>query len=229
MIKILKDWLEIGEANKFLNKKGLQKHSTEKNWDMYHLYTILEPMPREINLIDIGCGKLMTLKLLYAMGFKNLYGIDLSISLRSRLSQATRMWRRRSLKATFHLYKYDITKTRFSDQAFDVGICISVLEHGVNLEKFLAESHRILKKEGLLFITTDYWEEDIKVNHDNKPFDLPWKIFSKKDIEQFIKLSYDYGFSLYKDSFIPECRDRCVLWNNQEYTFLCMVLKKGKT
>lgn len=229
MIKVLQDWLEIGEADKFLSRKGLSKHSTvEKSWDLYQLFGIIVSMPREIKIIDLGCGELKVLKFLYAMGIKNLYGIDLRIAWRNRLSQLIRMWRERSLRVPFHLYKGDLTETKFPNQSFDLAICVSVIEHGVNLEKFFSESSRILKPEGLLFITTDYWEEEIQVNDDNKPYGLSWKIFSKKDIEYFIKLSYKFGFFLYKDSSIPTCSDRCIIWNNQEYTFLNIILKKTK-
>ena len=77
MIRVLQDWLEIGEADKILGRKGLPKHTdSDKNWDLYLMYTIVESMSREKKIIDLGCGDAFSLKLLYAMGFKNLYGID---------------------------------------------------------------------------------------------------------------------------------------------------------
>ena len=227
MVKVLQNWIEIGEANKFLSKKGLPRYSTaEKNWDLRQLYSIIESIPRHSTIIDLGCSGLIPLKLLHAMGFENLYGIDLSLSWKNRLSQVIRMWRNRSLRAPFYLYKGDLTKTEFPAQTFDLAICISVIEHGVDLKDFLAESHRILKPSGSLFITTDYWEKGVQANNDNNPFGLPWKIFSKEKIEQFIRLSYDFGFSPYGDLSIPACSDKCVTWNNQEYSFLCMAFKK---
>lgn len=229
MIRILENWLEIGEANKFLARNGFHRHeSPEKNWDLYLLYTIVESMHRQQKIIDLGCGDIHALKLLYTLGFKNLYGIDLSISIRSRISQIYRMWRKRTLKVPFHIYKRDLTKTKFPDQMFDVAICISVIEHGVNLEELLRESNRILKPGGILFITTDYWEDKIQANDNNRPFGLTWKVLSKSDIEYFMKISYDFGFSLYKDSSIPKCSDRCIVWNGHEFTFLSIVLRRLK-
>lgn len=227
MIEVLQDWLEIGEANKILNRKRLPIHeASDKNWDLYRVYTIVESMPREKKIIDLGCGDAFALKLLYAMGFKSLYGIDFSINWRARVGQITRMWRARSLKVPYRLYKGDLTTTKFSARTFDVALGISVIEHGVNLEKFLIESFRILKPGGLLFITNDYWEEEIQINASVRPYGLSWKIFSKQDIEHFIKLSYDVGFFLYRDSPFPKCSDRCIVWKNHEYTFLNIVLKK---
>lgn len=228
MVKILQNWLEIGEANKFLSRNNLPKHShnAEKSWDLYQLYTIVKSMPQEIRIIDLGCGDLFALKLLYAMGFKNLYGIDLSLPLRNRLNQIYIMCKNRSVRVPFYLYKEDLTKTHFSEQMFDLIVCVSVIEHGVDIEKFFWESYRLLKPGGILFLTTDYWEEKINVGKVNKPFNFTWKIFSKEDIEDIINTAYKLNFSLYKNSDIPACSDRCIIWNNQEYTFLALVFKK---
>ena len=230
MIKVVKNWQEIGEANKFFNNKELPKyHYPEKNWDMYLLYYLVESMPLDGKIIDLGCGELYALKLLYAMGFKNLYGIDLAIPLKNRLSQVYRMWKKHSFKASFHLYKGDLTKSSFSDQMFNLAICISVIEHGVNIEEFFLESSRLLKPGGILFITTDYWEEEIKISRYNKFFRLPWKIFSRIDIEGIIRIAGKYNLSLYKNSPIPDCSDKCIVWNKQEYTVLALIFKKSKS
>ena len=88
MIKVLQDWVEIGEANKSLGRLALPKHSSaEKNWDFYQLYQLMESQQRELKIVDLGCGGGDTLRLLGAMGFENLLGIDLSIRLQDRLRQ----------------------------------------------------------------------------------------------------------------------------------------------
>lgn len=227
MIKVLQNWLEIGEANKFLNINALPKHghNIEKNWDLYQLYDIAKPISKEAKIVDLGCGNLFALKLLYAMGFKNLYGIDLSMPLRNRLNQIYIMWKSHSLKLPFHLYSQDLTKTSFPERAFDLAICVSVIEHGVDIDKFFMESKRLLKPGGILFITTDYWEEKINIEKDNLPFGLHWQIFSKKDLEDIIVRAGKFNFYLYDNSSIPACLDRCIIWNKQEYTFLGLVFK----
>lgn len=224
MIKVLQNWLEIGEAGKFLAKKFLPAYpGGEKNWDLYNLYKIVESMPRGAKIVDLGCGGLMALKFLYAMGFKNLSGINLTISLKDRLSQLARMLRSRLMRVPFHLFKGDITKTKFFNNSFDLVVCTSVLEHGVNLEQFLIESKRILKHQGLLFISVDYWKDEIQADKEKQPFGLPHKVFSKKNIEDFIELAKTFGFSLYEDSSIPQTQSKCIFWNKKEYTFLSMV------
>jgi len=228
MIKVLQDWTEIGTATKYLGQKHLPKHeSAEKNWDFYQLARLLEPMPLQTKLIDLGCGNAFTLRLFCALGFENIYGIDLSISCMARLRQLSKMARSRSLRLPFHLRKADITQTGFPSDYFDLASCISVIEHGVDLDKFLAESSRILKPGGLLFITTDYWPEEIKIDPDLQPYNLSWKIFSQSDIVRFIKQASEFGFSLCEETTIPSCSQKCAAWNGREYTFINVVLKKG--
>jgi SAM-dependent methyltransferase len=227
MIDVLQNWSEIGEATKFLIGKGLPTYpGAEKNYDLYHLYKIVESMPRRVKIVDLGCGGLMVLKFLYAMGFKNLYGIDLTITIGDRIRQLTRMLRERSPRIPYHLRRGDITKTKFPANIFDIAICVSTIEHGVDLEKFLSESGRILKPGGLLFVTTDYWSEKIHVNENEKPFGLPYKIFSEEDIKDFIKLAEKFGFSLCNGSTIPKVSNKCIAWRYKEYTFICVVFKK---
>lgn len=230
MIKVLKSYTEIEKANDFLDRYALPKngHTPEKNWDLYQLYAIAEKMPREIKIIDLGCGSLFALKLLRALGFRNLYGIDLSMPLRNKLTQAYWMWRSRSLYVPFHLYRGDLTATRFPAQMFDSAVCLSVLEHGVDMEKLFAEMRRLLRPGGSLFITIDYWEDKINIQQDSKPFSLAWKIFCKRDVEDIIGLAHKSGFSLSDNSIIPACSDKCVIWNNQEYTFLAMVFTRNR-
>ena len=49
----------------------------------------------------------------------------------------------------------NILRTRFGPETFGVVTCLSVIEHGVDLEGFIAETARILRTDGLLIISTD--------------------------------------------------------------------------
>lgn len=159
------------------------------------------------------------------MGFKNLYGIDLYMPLKNYFSQFLMMRDKRSFKMPFHLQKGDLTKTGFPDKMFDMAVCVSVIEHGVNLENFFVEVGRLLKPGGTLFITTDYWDQKILISKNKKPFGLDWKIFSKEEVKEMVDVAYKYGFSS-DDSTLPCSSNKCVAWNGQEYTFIVMVLTK---
>lgn len=227
MIKVLRGWQEIGEATKFIKRRGLPEYlGCEKNWDLVQLFNIVHDMPRGIKIVDLGCGNLEVLKFLSAAGFANLFGMDLHISLRCRISQAARMARARGFSPPFRLKEGNIVKTGFPDGSFDLAVCVSVIEHGVDIDMFLREASRILARQGILFITTDYWDEHIDVGNDIRPFGLPWKVFSKQEIETLLERSAYYGFTQYQHSVIPPCSDKCIVWRGKEYTFLSIVLVK---
>ncbi len=228
MIKVLQDWLDIGEAKMNLEKKHLPAHIVcEKNWDIFEVFKIANPLPRAAKIVDLGYMGLGVLKLLYARDFKNIYGVDLSFCLKDRLSQIIKMYRGRTLKVPFHLFRGDLTQTRFPDSFFDMATSISVIEHGVDQQKFLREVFRILKRGGMLFLTVDYWEEEVNTDNNIRAYGLPWKIFSKKEIKQFLNLSHNCGFSLVENMPIPGCNDKCVVWNNYEYTTLSILFQKN--
>lgn len=227
MIKVLQDWREIGQAYKFLSHKELPRHnSAEKCWDFCQLHGLVEGLDRGVKMIDLGCSGVDTLKLLNGMGFENLTGVDLNIGCRDRMWQAVRMWRGRTLRRPFRLYKRDLTRTGFPETSFDVATCISVIEHGVDCEKFLSEASRLLRPGGLLFVTADYWQEKIDVSDDAGEYGMPWGILCRKDVEAFVSSAGRYGFEPCQDVVVPDCAERCVVWHGQEFTFVSLTFKK---
>lgn len=228
MINVLKNWTQIGDATQSLQRKYLPRHlSPEKNWDLYELVNLLTPLPRDLKIIDLGCGDLYALQALEKIGFKNLTGVDVALAWRHRFDQAKGMLKRLTARPSYSLRKRDILKTGFKDDTFDAAICISVIEHGVPLKDFFREAYRILAPQGILFMTTDYWQDKIEVSSTLRAFKRPWKIFSRTDIEELLAISKDTGFSPYKDTNIPDCENRCVVWNEREFTFINVILKKS--
>src|ERR1700730_12004566 len=56
----------------------------------------------------------------------------------------------------------DITSTGFSDQSYAFVACLSVIEHGVEIESFMTEAARLLKRGGCLFLSFDYWNDPVE-------------------------------------------------------------------
>ena len=186
-------------------------------------------MDRSARAVDLGCGGLCTLKLLSAMGFSDLHGVDLNVRCVDRAAQLLHMWRGRTLTTPFKLHNRDLTRTRFADASFDLATCVSVIEHGVSFERFLSEANRILKPSGLLFVTADYWEDPVDVSDVPDQYNRPWTILSRRDIEQLLALASQHGFELCEnDATIPPCDDRCIVWQEKEYTAIAIgLVKKG--
>ncbi|GAA6624062.1 class I SAM-dependent methyltransferase [Scytonema sp. NUACC26] len=213
MIKVLQNQQEIQVASQEIQQKGLPQHfDVYKNWDHLLISEVIANKDRQSLIIDLGCGECCTLNFLSALGFQNLYGIDLKI-LPDRKSTA------------YTLYEGDIIKTPFNSNSCDITIALSTIEHGVNLPAFFAEVSRLLKVDSLLFITTDYWEENIEIDKFIKPFGLDWKIFSRKEIEELIILAKAHNLVLEGNTNIPVCLDKPIHWY-YDYTFIALVFKK---
>ena len=176
MIKILQNWQEIQSATLEIQRQGLPLHlDIHKNWDHLLLYDVIGTQDKHLSIVDLGCGDCCTLDFLAALGFKNISGIDLKVE--------------PTADVAYGLHQGDLTKTEFVSNSCEVVTSISVIEHGVDLPAFFAEAARLLKTDGLLFLTTDYWEKPFKIDNSIKPFELEWKVFCQADIEQIIAIA----------------------------------------
>jgi ubiquinone/menaquinone biosynthesis C-methylase UbiE len=57
---------------------------------------------------------------------------------------------------SYQLSIRNLEDTKFNDQMFDYVTSLSVIEHGVNIEKYFREMSRIIKSNGYLLTSTDY-------------------------------------------------------------------------
>lgn len=215
MIRVLQYQREVELATQAIQMQGLPTHLTvQKNWDQWLLAQCLMTVDRRSPIIDLGCGDGCTLEFLAALGFQNLTGVDLEIP-----AQAS--------DRPYQLYAADMHTTPFPDHTFAVAVSVSVIEHGANLKAFFQEADRLLRSHGLLFITTDYWQQQIPIDPAIKPFNLPWKIFSYSEIETMITLAAVHGFRLITAQPIPECIETTVDWHAQQYTFIALGFQKS--
>jgi SAM-dependent methyltransferase len=227
MIKVLQNWEEIGQAVKFLADRRLPRHqSTEKCWDFSLLFQVAEPLDRQVQILDMGCGGLNTLHFLYEMGFRSLAGMDLAPPFIDRLRQIRFMRRKNLWRKPYRILKGDIISTGLGAGRFGLLTCISVLEHGVNLDQFFQESARLLQPRGRLFVTVDYWSEKIDTRTGVGEFGLPWEIFSRVEVEKMIAIARSQGLELIEPAGIPGVDQACVYWQERQYTFIAMAFVK---
>ena len=94
-------------------------------------------------ILDAGCGA--GFNTLYLRKHGKVYGIDNS-------KIALKFCKKRGLK---NIILSDIAKTKFKNNSFDIITCLGVFYHkNANPKKILKEFERILKKNGILIITT---------------------------------------------------------------------------
>jgi SAM-dependent methyltransferase len=184
-------------------------HDRPKNWDaLGAVATVLSRLGPDGSVLDAGSARYSSvLPWLRLFGLTDLVGNNLEFG--------------GDVRRDGVLFRYgDITATDFPDGRFDAVTCMSVIEHGVPLEPFLAESARILRPGGVLVVSTDY-DQDPPDTTGMTAYGQPVHIFSPADIKQLCALAETHGLRLLGDlSF--EHAERPVHWarTGLDYTFI---------
>jgi 2-polyprenyl-3-methyl-5-hydroxy-6-metoxy-1,4-benzoquinol methylase len=98
-------------------------------------------------ILDIGCNTGRTSIKFHKLGF-NVFAIDNDIKRISKLQKTNKQ---------IHFNVHDCEKVfSFKDNYFDVIWAGDIIEHLKNTEQFVSEISRIIKKEGVLILSTPY-------------------------------------------------------------------------
>lgn len=100
-------------------------------------------------VLEVGCGNGYYLSLLNRLGIKlNLTGIDID---KLALKDAKKFINDNKVK----VITADASKIPFPSNSFDKIVMSEVIEHVIDEKKVLNEVHRVLKKDGILALTTN--------------------------------------------------------------------------
>ena len=186
-----------------------------KDWDhLAAVSAILETTTPQANILDAGAELYSNvLPSLYLYGYRNLWGLNLGFRFAMK-------------RGPIHYWNGDITRTEFADGFFDAASCLSVIEHGVPLEAYFREMHRVLKPSALLITSTDYYPTAIATTG-MTAHEAPIKIFTKPEIEEILKIAERAGFELTGEVDL-DCPERPIKWETYglEYTFLLFTLRR---
>jgi len=122
--------------------KGDYHRELDSEWRYYPIYIAktdylakyLEGIPESAKILDAGCGEGVLVEKYREMGY-NITGLDLNYS-------------------SEHVTKGDLLNMPFEDEAFDIVLCLDVIEH-LNFQDqvpALREVHRILKEDGTVLL-----------------------------------------------------------------------------
>ena len=194
---------------------GLPPHpDPPKNWDsLIGLGLILQRTGPEARLLDAGAAPYsVLLPWLYLYGYQDLWGIDLTYEGERR-------------HGTITYQRGDIERTGFDDGAFDVVMCLSVIEHGVSAEAYFREAARILRPGGLLFTSTDYWCEAIDTEAATS-YGVPVTVFTPVDVSSMLQTAAAHGLHP-RQPIRMDCEERVVHWaqHGLDYTFINFALE----
>jgi SAM-dependent methyltransferase len=187
-----------------------------KSWDVLQTIEFVKRRVAPTDaILDIGCYASEILPALYAGGYRNLSGVDLNPRI-DRMPYADSIRYRVS----------DFMRTSFADGSFKAITAISVIEHGFDRDRLLAEMARLLAPGGHFVASFDYWPEKIDTTG-VKFFDLDWRIFSRREVEELIAAAAKWGLHS-SGAMDTAAGDRCVKTGGKEYTFAWLVLEKPR-
>lgn len=234
VMKVLQDKGQIGKARQELISKGASQidsfgHSVMrklglvmdvkmgdwlKSWDVLATINFLESnVKKDEPILDIGCYASEVIVALHKIGFSNLTGADLNPSLSEMPYQDS--------------IRYEVTNfmhTKFEDQSFRAITSISVIEHNFDGKSLLKEMSRLLKPGGYFIASFDYWPE--KINTAGiQFFEMDWKIFSKDEVEDFIREAATYGLVPVGDLEYGG-KEKPINCAGKQYTFGWLVFSK---
>lgn len=184
-------------------------HDRPKNWDaLGAVATVLDRCGTDARVLDAGSARYSSvLPWLRLYGLTDLVGNNLEFG--------------DDVRRDGVLFRYgDITATDFPDGRFDAVTCMSVVEHGVPLEPFLAESARILRPGGVLVVSTDY-DQDPPDTTGMTMYGTPVHIFSPGEIGELVVTAGRHGLDLLGDLALVHA-ERPVHWKRTglDYTFI---------
>ena len=102
---------------------------------------------KKINLLDIGCGGGLLSEPMCRLG-ANVVGIDASVK---NIKVAKFHAKKNKLKINYKVASPEKLKTKIK---FDVILNMEIVEHVENIDFFIRESSKLLKKNGVMFIAT---------------------------------------------------------------------------
>jgi SAM-dependent methyltransferase len=176
--------------------------------------TIANELGTDIRVLDAGAARYSSvLPWLRLLGVQELTGNNLEFTKVTKHGPVT-------------FEPGDVTATGFRDAWFDAVTCMSVIEHGVPLDRFVAETARIVRPGGLIVISTDY-DQDPPDTTGKFAYGAPVKIFGPADIEQFVALAGKSGLQLMGDLRLSH-KQRPVHWKRVDlrYTFIRLAFRR---
>jgi SAM-dependent methyltransferase len=214
---VLKTHLEWKTAVGQVETLGLPAHPVQsKNWDsLAALACILERTDTSAHILDAGsAASSVILPWLFLYGYTKLFGINLEFP---------RPFKRGSIRYE----NGDLTRTRFEPDTFEAVVCQSVLEHGVDIQAYFKEMARILKTDGVLTTSVDYYVDPVDTKG-HTPFGLPYRVFTPDDIRAMLSTAGDVGL-VPTGTVDLTCEDRPVNWKpyGLDYTYLMFTLRKS--
>lgn len=223
---VLKDAATWRRATDEAKRLRLPLHrDLPKNWDALGavgaVLDLVDDGSRSARVMDAGSARYSpVLPWLRLYGFGSAPGSLIGINLEFG-SQVTR---------DGVVFRYgDVTGTGLPTGHLDAITCMSVIEHGVPLEGFVAESARLLRPGGILAVSTDY-DQDPPDTTGKQIYGSQVHIFSPQEIRDLVALAERHDLELVGtlDDAALAHPERPVHWTrvDLDYTFILLTFRR---
>lgn len=215
---VLRSREEWEQATRTMRALRLPTHPDgSKNWDTLAALssTLAHTTPAD-RVLDAGAALYSTfLPALRLYGYTDLVGTNLEFG-------------RPVSFGGVRLEHGDIESTGFASGSFGAVVCLSVIEHGVDVRAFVTEAARLVRPGGVVFVSTDYWADGVDTS-DKTAYGTPVRIFDRASIEDIIEVAQEVGLEIDGGPIDLSCADRAVHWKRQDlrYTYVAITFRRG--
>lgn len=139
----------------YYNQKYFQDRLEGQKCMAFSIWKFLEKQGIK-TILDVGCGSGWLINYLNHRSFKA-QGCD-------KADEAVKL-AKKIVKPSSLVIKASATKLPYQDSSFDAILGVSIIEHLTRTEakKFLAEAHRVLKKDGWIFLVTPNYATPLRL------------------------------------------------------------------
>lgn len=218
---ILQSVSEWRAASQVARRLGLPVHpDPPKTWDtLLAVSAVLRYAPRHGRILDAGGERYsVLLPSLQRYGYRDLHAINPA-------------FRGPTQRASIRYLPGDATRTAWPDRSIHAITCLSVVEHGVDLDALFAEAARLLVPGGVLAISTDYWPTPVNTAG-QVAYGVPIKIFRGDELAAWFARAARHGLeptsAIPRDLFTAAPPERAVTWRRfgLRYTFAFLTLRR---
>lgn len=214
---VLRSEDEVNAALAEVRRLGLPPHgAAAKNWDsLAALDLILRHTTRRAHVFDAG-GEYYS----RVLPWLGLYGY-------THLVAGNLDFHESGTRGAIRYEPMDLTRTPFASASLDAVTCLSVIEHGVDVEVFFTEMARILKPGGFLVTSADFWGDPIDTRGQHA-HGVPIRVFTPEDIHSALACAARHGLSLLAPLDLST-GEPVVHWREYDlrYTFILFSLRKA--
>ncbi|WP_432537304.1 glycosyltransferase [Kineococcus arenarius] len=223
---VLQDAAEVADAVAQARRLRLPPHpDAPKNWDalgaVAAVLTLADDGSRTARVLDAGSARYSPV-----LPWLRLYGFGAE---RGALSGINLEFGAPVHRDGVEFRHGDVTATGLPDGSLDAVTCMSVIEHGVPVPAFLAETARVLRPGGVLCVSTDY-DAAPPDTTGITAYGAPVRIFSPDDVRELVARAQAVGLELVGEltDEVLAHPERPVHWarTGLDYTFVLLTFRR---